>query len=138
MLANLSDKTTYECVKEPSDMLKKSVVNFMDKFNETKINISDALIENKNIPRAYGLIKLHKIGHPAKIIVPYIDSPIKKLSNYYKNILTAACPRPQQVIKNSNDFKEKIQNIKICQNHVMASAAVESMFPSIPFLHFIF
>ena len=62
MLANLSDKTTYECVKEPSDMLKKRVVNFMDKFNETKINISDALIENKNIPRAYGLIKLHKIG----------------------------------------------------------------------------
>ena len=66
-----------------------------------------------------------------RIIVSCIDSPIDELSNYYKSILTAACPRPQQVIKNSSDFKEKIQNIKIPHNRVLASLDVESMFPSI-------
>ena len=87
---------------------------------------------NLIIPRAYGLIKLHEIEQPARIIVPCIDSPIEEFSNYYKNILTAACPSPHYVIKNSSDFEEKIQNLKVPKNHVMASLDVESMFPSIP------
>ena len=103
----------------------------MNKFDKTKFNINDSLIKNKNILKAYGLMKLYKIGQPAGIIVPCIDSPIEELSNYYKNILTAAFPRPQHVIKNSSDFKQKIQNIKVPKNHVMASLDVETMFPSI-------
>ena len=79
-------------VEDPSDMLKSKVSRFMNKFEETKKNISDSVIKNTNIPRAYGVIKLHKNEQPARIIVPCIDSPIDELSNYYKNILTAVCP----------------------------------------------
>ena len=34
----------------------------MKKNDKTQVNISDSLIKNTNIPRTYGLIKLHKNG----------------------------------------------------------------------------
>ena len=70
--------------------------------------MSNCSIKDTNLPRAYGLIKLHKENQPARLTVPCIDSPVKELSNFYKNISTAACPRPKPIIKIIFDFKKKI------------------------------
>ena len=132
MKQNLDDLSNYKEVPDPTRMVKNRIKNLFAKWREAKYFMSTCSIKNTNLPRAYGLIKLHKENQPARIIVPCIDSPVEELANFYKDILTAASPRPKHVIKNILDFKEQIQNIRIPSNHTMASLDVESMFPSIP------
>ena len=43
--------------------------------------------------------------------------------------MTASFQRPTQVIKNSLDFKIKVSNINVPQDHIMAYVDVLSLFP---------
>ena len=85
------------------------------------MKLDQSKIKNSNLQRAFGLVKTHKPNQPIRVIVPCIDFPVSELSDFYKNILTAACPRTSHVIKNSLHFKEKIKNITIPLAHIMAS-----------------
>ena len=55
------------------------------KYIKTLFNTHDT-----NLPRAYGIIKLHKQEKPARLIIPCIDSRVEELSDFYYNILTNA------------------------------------------------
>ena len=62
-----------------------------------------------------------------------VYSPVTQLADYYKDILMKSCPRPDHVIKNSIDFKDKIKNVIVPSHHCMVSLDIVSMYPSIPF-----
>ena len=48
-------------------------------------------------------------------------------------MLTKACKNPQYIIKNSIDFKEKVKNILIPKNSLMASLDIVSLYASVPY-----
>ena len=100
-------------------------------LTHTVAKLDQRKIKNSNFPRAYGLIQTHKQNNSIRVIVLYINSPASERSDFYKNILTAACP--SYVIKNGLGSKEKIKNITLPSSHIMASLDTISLFPSIPF-----
>ena len=130
-----SDPNNYEEISEdPTPTLKNDIISLAKKWNESKFcKLDTSAIKNSNLPRAYGLVKTHKPNNPMRVIVSCINSRVSELSDFYKNILTAACPRPKHVIKNSLDFKNKIKNIKIPHHHIMGSLDVILLFASIPY-----
>ena len=105
MMKNLDEVPCYKVTFNTTDMVKNRIWNLSKEWKIARYFGSNCSIKDTNLPRAHGLIKLHKENQPARIIVPCIDSAVEELSNFYKNILTAACPRLKQIIKNS-DFEE--------------------------------
>ena len=74
------------------------------------MKLDQSKIKNSNLPRAYGLVKTHKPNQPIRVIISCIDSLVSELSDFYKNILTAASPKPSHVIKNSQKkYQEKMK-----------------------------
>ena len=59
--------------------------------------------------------------------------PPKNRVLYIFTNLTKACKYPQYIIKNSIDFKEKVQNISIPKNSIMASLDIVALYPSVPY-----
>ena len=102
------------------------------KYLNPSIERKQILTDNTNLPRAYGLYKIHKNGFPLRTIISCIDSPLSFISNLYKDILTAACPHPSNVVKNSYEFKNKIKDTTIPKNYNMVSYDIFNMFNNIP------
>lgn len=80
----LSDKNTYKIDKkdprknitcELRTILKRWSKKYIDPTIKKKIYTSDGVL-----PRAYGLPKIHKEGHPLRIIVLSINSPLYNFS----------------------------------------------------------
>ena len=134
----LSDTLCYQTVKDdPTDMLRKKIFQLMNRWLNSSylapdIEIKDINTEDTNLPRCCSTVKVNKPNFPLRIIVSYIDSPLSIISDIYKNIISSACPLPSNVLKNSLELKNRINNITIPKNHIMASFHVVSMFKSIP------
>ena len=88
--------------------------------------------DNSNLARAYGLPKIHKEYYPLRIIVSAINSPTCILSKYLKTIITKSLPTPTSNVKNSWEFKQKIEKCNIPSNYVLLSLDVTSLFTNIP------
>ena len=87
--------------------------------------------DNSNIARTYGLPKIHKENNPLRIIISDIDSPTCILSKYLKTIITKSLPTPTSNIKNSWEFKQKIEKCNVSLNNVLLSLDVISLFTNI-------
>ena len=66
----------------------------------------DTNIKFTNISRAYGLIKVHKDGFSARILVSTINSPTYQLDKFISSLLNNYLPRAKHSIKNSYEFKK--------------------------------
>jgi len=85
------------------------------------------------LSRAYGLPKIHKQGHPLRIIVSSIGSPLYSLSNYLHNIIKSSIPTPLSFIKNSYHLVSKLNGITLDSQLELASLDVVSLFTNVPF-----
>ena len=84
---------------DPSDIVINKILSLPKDWNKLQyVNLDQSKIKNSNLPRAYGLIQTHKQNLPLKVIVSHINSPVSEISDFHKNILTTACPRPSHVI----------------------------------------
>lgn len=143
----LNDNNTYQLLDtDPSEKLSKLIFKFLNNLRLQKY--LGPHIERKHIQtsecilaRAYALAKTHKIPENLisfddikfRLVVSSIDSHKCYLSKLYEQILSESIKKPTQVIKNSQDFINKIKNIKIPDNYIMVSLDVVNMYPSIPF-----
>ncbi|KAJ8680705.1 hypothetical protein QAD02_016492 [Eretmocerus hayati] len=143
MKDNLRDTRYYEKVhRNPLPTITKSIKNFIQKVNPSqtdsrsrkekmrnnKINID---VDNKNVARAYGLVKTHKENFPLRIIVSAIGSPLHELSKLLKTAITRGCQKPKSHVKDSWSFKQKNKDIIIPQGWIFVKLDVESMFTNI-------
>ncbi|XP_067627468.1 uncharacterized protein [Eurosta solidaginis] len=83
-------------------------------------------------PRIYGLPKIHKKGTPLRPICSATGSPAHALCKYVAYILKNVTTSSLYNIKNTQDFKEKINNSYIYDDEKMISFDAVSLFPSIP------
>ncbi|XP_075167963.1 uncharacterized protein LOC142240139 [Haematobia irritans] len=83
-------------------------------------------------PRIYGLPKIHKQDYPLRPICSSINSPSSNLCKHLTTILNRLTENSKYNVKNSMQFKSKIEDIKIDEDETMVSFDVVSLFPSIP------
>ena len=88
--------------------------------------------DDSNLARAYDLPKIHKENNPLRIIISDINSPTCILSKYLKTIITKSLPSHISNIKNSWEFKQKIEKCKVPLNYVLFSLVVISLSTNIP------
>ena len=85
-----------------------------------------------NIPNVYGIIKLHKHNHPARLICPFFEHPVAKLSKFLSDLITPSIRNSEYSLKNSGELANQIKNIRINKHDQMISLDVINLFTNIP------
>ncbi|XP_024872108.1 uncharacterized protein LOC112454769 [Temnothorax curvispinosus] len=133
----LSDSLTYKKLKNDPTRQITSKINGLAKSWRNKDIISEQLFRllnctNGNLPRCYGLPKIHKDGSPLRIIVSTLGSPLYNMANFLHNILVKSVPKPESYIKDGWSFVELIRDVRIEDDDVLISLDVTSLFTNIP------
>ena len=79
-----------------------------------------------------GRPKIHKPNHPLREIVDGKDSVTKGVDKHLSKIFKEYAEDNEYRIKNSQEFVDKIKDMKIEDNEVMVSYDVVALYPSIP------
>jgi len=137
MEINLSDSNTYTSVQRNPinkliEELKRTLKRWLQKeyisnYTHSLLNASNAIL-----PRAYGLPKIHKNGHPLRIIVSSIGSPLHNFATFLKKILQTSFPIMCNNYKNSVEIVKKLNNFHIPDDHDLVSLDVISLFTNVP------
>jgi hypothetical protein len=118
---------------DPTKRIEKLVNTALVKLPEinqkTRLNLAPKFCKP---PHIYGLPKIHKQGVPLRPIVSSIGSPCHALAKYLVNFINPVVGTTPSFIKNSIDFVNKIQDIKIEQHECMVSFDVTSLFTCVP------
>ncbi|XP_011869031.1 PREDICTED: uncharacterized protein LOC105562638, partial [Vollenhovia emeryi] len=133
----LSDQSTYKCIKkDPIKQLSTKINTLVKSWLDNGI-IDDRTYQNLrstngNLPRCYGLPKIHKTGHPLRIIVSALGSPIYNVASFLHEILQKSIQKPASHIKDSWALVEAIKNKPISDNELLISLDVNALFTNIP------
>lgn len=84
------------------------------------------------LPRAYGLPKVHKVNHPLRIIVSFINTPLYDLATFIHDIIHKSIPSPKSQVINSFHLIERLHNVKVEKDLELVSLDVISLFTNIP------
>ncbi|XP_029161095.1 uncharacterized protein LOC114932855 [Nylanderia fulva] len=133
----LNDTTTYKKLqKDPANRMKTKVNELVKGWHD--MGIVDEMTYNRlkstcgNLPRCYGLPKVHKKGYPLRIIVSSVGSPTYNVAQYLREILSISIPKPKSYVKDSWTFVEAIRHTKINDDQFSFSLDVTSLFTNIP------
>ncbi|XP_067634760.1 uncharacterized protein, partial [Eurosta solidaginis] len=133
----LNDLTTYRIQRQdPTSRLQTKNNTLVEKLFRTEI-ITKA--EKKKLstntalpPRIYGLPKIHKEGIPLRPICSAVGLPAYGLCKYIAEILKNTTAASVYNVKNTLEFKERVNDTNISDNEKLISFDVVSFFPSIP------
>ena len=133
----LKDKSTYKILKrDPTSKFQQKNNELVEKLHREE---AITLREKYNLtqraalaPRIYGLPKIHKTNMPLRPICSSINSPSYSLCKYVIKILNNLTKESRYNVKDAIEFKNKINNTYICDDEIMISLDVVSLFPSIP------
>ena len=91
----------------------------------------DSVLQNINIAKAYGLVKIHKNGFPIRPIISAINSPLYNISKFFTQFLTKNLKKPSSHVDNNLILKEKINNLQIPPDFTIISLDVVSLITNI-------
>ena len=106
-------------------------------FLGKNITRKDISLNNTNLPRIYGLPKIHKDNFPLRPVASLMNTPTYNMSKTFANIFKVSLPSPKSQVKHFFIFKEVISKIKIPFDHIMISLDVTSLFTNVTILDFI-
>ena len=106
---HISDETTYtKLLKDPTELIKGQIFRLLDKHVKAgtipKTLFSEAKCHQPQYPQLYGLIKIHKEGHPIRRIVAFINTPLTKLSKLLAEIIKPLNNDSQYRLRNTYEF----------------------------------
>ncbi|KAH7963990.1 hypothetical protein HPB51_027771 [Rhipicephalus microplus] len=90
------------------------------------------LCNNGRAPAINGLNKIHKTGVPIRPIVHFTRSPLNKLSAYLHRTLSPLVGKSETQSRNSDNFIDKVRDMVLDDNVVLASFDVRSLSTSVP------
>ncbi|XP_075157559.1 uncharacterized protein LOC142230819 [Haematobia irritans] len=133
----LHDMCTYKRIKiDPTSRLQTKNNKLVEKLYNLNIiteqEKNKLTIRTAVAPRIYGLPKIHKESTPLRPICSSIDSPSYNLCKYIVGILRNITLDSKYNVKDSADFKTRLENMTIEDGEVLISFDVVSLFPSIP------
>lgn len=133
----LNDQSTYSKLKkDPIKKLSAKMSSLVKSWRDNDL-IDDATYKrlnttNGNLPRCYGLPKIHKTNFPLRIIVSSLGSPVYNVARYLHDILERSVKKPTSHIKDGWTFANNIKNHAISNNELLISLDVTSLFTNIP------
>lgn len=83
------------------------------------------------LPKFYGLPKIHKTGFPLRPITPTCNATGFYLAKLFNKMLNMVFPRSEHHIRDTEQFVDFINNLIISANDVLVSFDVVSMFTNI-------
>jgi hypothetical protein len=118
--------------KTPLDRMIRQVKDTMADINNN-YGVKYLQHSNPKTPRIYGLPKIDK-PNKLRSITSNIDAPIERLSKWLTNKLIDFPDPPGLIVKNTQEFVEKMKDIQLAQDKVLVSFDVEALYPSVPIL----
>jgi len=133
----LQDQSTYSKLKkDPIKKLTTKMSTLVKSWRDNDlIDVSTYKLlntTNGNLPRCYGLPKIHKTNAPLRIIVSSLGSPVYNIARFIHEILERSIRKPSSHIKDGWTFANIIKNHTIKDNEVLVSLDVTSLFTNIP------
>ncbi|EZA56040.1 hypothetical protein X777_04043, partial [Ooceraea biroi] len=113
----------YRLSDEVLNATRNAIVNMLQNY---------LLSTNGNLPRCYGVPKIHKPGCLLRIIVSTNDSPLYNLASYLNKILKDSISKPDSFVKDSWSFVDRMKNVSVCPNGLFVSFDATSLFTNIP------
>ena len=133
----LDDRSVYEVLKkDPTTSYKNKLINTLKSWKKDG-TISDQLYHkiyptSEEVPKFYGLPKIHKKDAPLRPIVSSIGSITYPAAKYLTSILNPLVGKNPHFIKNSEDFVKKIADLEVPPPRKLVSYDVTALFTSIP------
>lgn len=136
MLKLLGDRKTYKITKDdPTEKLRKTnnnIITELFKQNHiTRREKADMIMHSAASPELYGLPKIHKAELPLRPISASTKVPCYKLAKHIGKVLKHLIS-PIYNIKNSQELKNKLNDISLDDDDILVSFDVVSLFTNIP------
>ena len=134
----LNDQTTYNSIKkDPTNKITVEIGNLLKNWKNKgyiDLNVYKKLyVSDGELPRSYGLPKIHKEGHPLRLIVHCINRAFYPLATFFKKeIIDNYNNNNFSYVKNSHDLVNKLNGKVIERNFSIISFDVVSMYTNIP------
>jgi len=134
---NLNDANTYRKInKNPlrkiTTRLNDLVQTWRKKDWIDDNTYRDLKCTNGNLPRCYGLPKVHKPGFPLRIVVSSVGSPLYNIAKFLHEVLNTSIKKPSSHVKDSWSFANYIRNKTIAAHEILLSLDVTALFNNIP------
>ena len=137
---HFSDLDTYEKLPKNANPIRRAHIAFSsivkncchDEANSK--SCSKRLLpslECARLPKPYGLIKIHKTGNPARLIIPMCGAIGHSIGKLIAQILKPAVEAISARTINSTDAKQKLSSLTLNTHSRLCSFDVISLFPSI-------
>ncbi|XP_072030550.1 uncharacterized protein [Amphiura filiformis] len=85
-----------------------------------------------DVPKFYGLIKIHNAGAPLRPIISSIGSVAYELARFVSGIVSPLIGNTDHHITNTQSFVENIRDLKLESDESLVSFDVSALFTSIP------
>ncbi|XP_072048674.1 uncharacterized protein [Amphiura filiformis] len=136
-LALLSDDNVYSKLKkDPTQIFQARLVKLLKELKDC------GTIDSKtywklyptvcDIPKFYGLIKVHKAGAPLRPIVSSIGSVSYELARFVADIISPLIGQTVHHIKNTQTFVDQVRDLVVHADESLISFDVTALFTSIP------
>jgi len=89
---------------------------------------------DSNLPKAYGLPKVHKINFPYRIIVSSVDTAPYSLSSFLQDNISISLEKNNSCIANSFDLYDTLSKKRMRDIDTLISLNVTSLFTNVPFV----
>ncbi|XP_071579195.1 uncharacterized protein [Temnothorax nylanderi] len=133
----LNDQSTYKKLnKDPITKITSKLNQLVKSWRDNDIidqNLYKLLnCTNGNLPRCYGLPKVHKVGFPMRIIVSSIGSPLYNVASFLHETIHTSVKKPNSHVKDGWSFVDEIKNVSIGPDEILISLDVTALFTNIP------
>ena len=102
------------------------------KLNKDPTPYNELRCSSGEIPRIYGLPKIHKAGNPLRPIVSFLTSPTYNLSKHLAKVLGPLVGNTLSAVRNSYEFSEFVRTQVLDEAERLISFDVISLFTRIP------
>ena len=128
----LSDSSYRPISRDPTGKIERKTVSLLNSSELSSDIIKKVKPHSSVPPRLYGLPKIHKVNVPLRPIVNSIGSPTYALAKYLTGLLQPLVGKCSHHVKNSFQFIEILDNIKVNSTDILVSFDVESLFTKVP------
>jgi hypothetical protein len=133
----LEDGGTYlEIKKDITETIQRKtnefISNWVKKSYITNQKGTELHRYNGVISKMYGLPKTHKNDCPLRPIVSCVNSATYNISRFFTTMLRNVIGTTDSFVKNSEEMRRELLQLRIPPNHLMISLDVVSLFTCIP------
>ncbi|XP_050498525.1 uncharacterized protein LOC126886857 [Diabrotica virgifera virgifera] len=113
--------------------LKNTLSKHKDFLQLHKTKEKTFILSNPQIPRLYGLPKIHKPNVPMRPVVSFYNTPVVTLSKFINSILQSTITlQPSYSVKNSTDLVNKLSVLNLPRDFFLVSFDVSNLFTNVP------